>query len=223
MENRSREVSSNQPGLHPRLAQTVAKHLACEYRRPPAPHAEEAAARLLAALAERRRPLVMDSFCGTGQSTALLAARHPGHLVVGVDRSAHRLERHIAGEHDNYLMLRADVEDIWAILLREGLGLEYHYLLYPNPWPKGKHLLRRVHGHPSFTRLLQLGGSIELRSNWQTYVEEFGVAMHLAGRCGAVAQVQGRPPLTLFEQKYRDSGHALWSYRSSAAVTNAGR
>ena len=210
----SRPVTSNQTGVHPQLPAAVQRHLQQPLRRPLASYSASAFARLRAALAEQPRPLVMDSFCGTGMSTAMLAARHPEHLVVGVDQSAHRLGKHVAAGAANYLLLQAKVEDIWALMLAEGLALDHHYLLYPNPWPKGKHLQRRVHGHGSFPLLLALGGGIELRSNWQLYVEEFGVAMHLAGRHGWVSRIQGDPAITLFEAKYRDSGHPLWAYTS---------
>ena len=208
----SSPVSSNQAWLHPRLAQTVQRHLSHAFRRPVAQHSAVAYEQLLAALADRPRPLVLDSFCGTGQSTAALAQLHPQHLVVGVDQSRHRLQKHQPTERDNYLLLQANAEDLWQLLLRDQLSLDHHYLLYPNPWPKSKYLQRRVHGHGSFPWLLQLGGSIELRSNWQLYVEEFGVAMHLTGRRGAVEQISGDPALTLFEKKYRASGHRLWRY-----------
>ena len=68
----------------------------------------------------------------------------------------------------------------------------------------------------SFALLLRLGGKLELRSNWQLYVEEFGCAMHLAGQRGCIRAVDGsEPDLSLFEQKYRRSGHELWSYTVS--------
>ena len=78
------------------------------------------------------------------------------------------------------MLLRADCEDIWQQLALDGVQLARHYLLYPNPWPKAKHLQRRVHGQAVLPALLQLGGVITLRSNWQLYVEEFGLALHLA-------------------------------------------
>ena len=207
----SRQVSSNQAGPHRSLARLVTRHLASEYRRPVAPYSESAFHSVRRALAARPRPLVLDSFCGTGQSTAALARRHPDHLVLGVDKSAHRLGRHLdQGAAGNYLLLRADCEDIWQLLLHAGLALDYHYLLYPNPWPKSSHLQRRVHGHGSFPWLLRLGGRVELRSNWQVYVEEFGAALHVAGYPSCVARVPAGPPLTLFEDKYQRSGHPLW-------------
>ena len=49
--------------------------------------------------------------------------------------------------------------------------------LYPNPWPKKKHLGRRWHGAPVFPALVKLGGELEMRSNWQTYLDEFALAL----------------------------------------------
>ena len=221
MHTHSRQVVSNQQYLHPRLAEVVLRHLRAGYKKPVAPHSAAAFGQLLQALATTPRPLVLDSFCGTGHSTAALARCHPQHLVVGVDKSARRLARHPHTAATDYLLLQADCADIWQLLAMHGLSVDYHYLLYPNPWPKAAHLQRRVHGHGSFPLLLRLAsggtpGCIELRSNWQVYVEEFGIAMHLAGVPGRVARLPSGPALTLFERKYRDSGHDLWRYSSTA-------
>lgn len=216
MQASSRQISSNQPHLHPRLSTVVRKHLETLYRRPVAQHNADAFARLSGELARHPRPLVLDSFCGTGHSTAQLARQFPEHLVVGIDKSAQRLARHPAGDSDNYLLLQADCEDLWQLLLRDGLGVDRHYMLYPNPWPKARHLQRRVHAHPAFPLLVELArrvnGRIELRSNWQLYVEEFGAAMHLAGCHGRIYRVEANPPITLFERKYWQSGHDLWAF-----------
>ena len=213
MTGNSKQVESNQAGPHRGLGALVARHLREPWRKPVAAHNGPA----LAALAERRaadpRPLVLDSFCGTGASTRELAARHPDCLVVGIDKSAARLAKH--GEAgDGYLLLRADCEAVWQVLAGEGVRLAAHYLLYPNPWPKAAQLKRRVHGHPAFPLLLALGGALELRSNWRLYVEEFGIALHLAGICSAVSAVPAGEPLTRFEAKYRASGHDLWRCRA---------
>lgn len=218
----STRVHSSQARLHPRLASVVLRHLRSEHHAPIATHNLQAYALLRDRLRASARPLVLDSFCGTGHSTRALAARHPDHLVVGIDQSAHRLGKHPCDPGDDYLLLRAQCEAIWTLLARDGLFTDFHYLLYPNPWPKPGHLGRRVHGHPGFAQLLRLGGRLELRSNWQIYVEEFGTAMHLAGQRGVVSRlrVQGEG-LSLFERKYRDSGHALWRY-TAPAVTGSG-
>lgn len=218
MQAESRPVTSNQASLHPKLAKVVQRHLRHPTRKPIAPHNLAAFEALKQRMVEDPRPLVLDSFCGTGQSTAILAQRHENHLVVGIDQSAHRLERHISGTTDNYLLLRAQCEDIWQLILQQQWRVSAHYLLYPNPWPKSAQLQRRIHGHAGFLHLLQMGGKIELRSNWQVYVEEFGLAMWLAGNAGWVSRVEPQSALTLFEEKYRASGHALWRYCGALKV-----
>jgi tRNA (guanine-N7-)-methyltransferase len=208
----SAPVSSNQAHTHPRLPALLHRHVSSDYRKPIAAHNQHAFDQLLTRLSEKPRPIVLDSFCGTGHSTARLAQRHPEHLVVGIDKSSHRLDKHPKEGADNCILLQAECEDIWSLLLKEGIHPEHHYILYPNPWPKSRHLQRRVHGNPAFIYLLQLGGHIELRSNWQIYVEEFGLAMTLSGHPGTVRQHRPGTPITLFERKYQSSGHTLWAF-----------
>ncbi len=211
----SSRVSSNQQNTHPGLPSLLRRHLETRWRKPVAAFNKEAFEQIGEALAKTPRPLVLDSFCGTGLSTAQLARLYPDHLVIGIDQSAQRLARHNRTE-GHYLLLRAECEPLWLLMVEAGLTVSHHYLLYPNPWPKSTHLKRRIHGHPAFPLLLALQGRIELRTNWQIYAEEFGLALHLAGVRGLVSQfAAGRHPLTLFEQKYRDSGHTLWRYQGN--------
>lgn len=219
MKANSRPVSSTQTKIHQNLTSLVRRHLTHKYRKPPTEPSLAAFALLQTALQNHHGPIILDSFCGTGQSTKVLAERHPNHFVVGVDKSAHRLSKHSVQPTDtasntNYLLLKAHCEDIWQLMLQNDIRPEAHYLLYPNPWPKPGHLQRRIHGNGSFTWLLELGGTIELRSNWKLYLEEFELAMQIAGRSGQLKGLSQQPALTLFEQKYRDSGHPLWTYVS---------
>ena len=150
----SRQVSSNQPHTHHRLASVVRRHLRTVNRAPISRHSLQAYRVLANELSAKPRPVVLDSFCGTGLSTAALAARYPGHLVIGIDKSAARLNKHTGEPADNCLLLQADCGEIWKLLAADGCKLDRHFLLYPNPWPKAKHLQRRIHGHHSFPLLL---------------------------------------------------------------------
>ncbi|WKE66304.1 SAM-dependent methyltransferase [Gallaecimonas kandeliae] len=205
----ARAVTSNQQSLHERLLELVRRHLDTPFQKPFAQHS-------LAALAAFRawrdptRPLVLDSCCGVGESTALLAARHPGAQVLGVDKSAHRLAKHRhGGDEGDLLLLRADLNDLWRLLAEEGVRPSHHYLLYPNPWPKAAHLQRRWHGGPGFPALLALGGQLQLRSNWLLYVEEFAAALELAGIASRLSEVL-EAPITPFERKYLAAGQQCW-------------
>lgn len=204
----------------------VRKHLATEFRRPPAAYSVAACNTLLERW-DGSAPLMLDSACGTGESTAALALRHPGAFIVGVDQSEERLARGMRKLADslprNALLLRADVTDIWALLVRQGIRPARHYLLYPNPWPKSEHLQRRWHGHPRLRELIALGGELELRTNWPLYAEEFACALSLAGWQSRRVDVPAAEPLTPFERKYRDSGHPLCRVVAQAGKTPVDR
>lgn len=189
-----------------------------DYRRPYAAYSLTAHARLRAWLAQRgQAPLLLDSGCGTGASTLQLAAAHPDASVVGIDQSRERLQRSgLAGEDFaelscNAALMRAPLEDIWRLLAADGVHVERHLLWYPNPWPKAAQLRLRWHGHPVFPVLLRLGGQIEVRSNWQVYVDEFAQALRICGWQTVRDEIGPESlPVTPFERKYRDSGHRLW-------------
>jgi tRNA G46 methylase TrmB len=93
-------------------------------------------------------------------------------------------------------------------------------VLYPNPWPKIGHLARRWHGHAIFPSIVALGGTLECRSNWKIYVEEFALALTQLTQQPVQAELyQPEQTITPFEQKYLDSGHALWRCRTQLAIS----
>lgn len=60
----------------------------------------------------------------------------------------------------NAILLRAELSDFFTLVAYESDWVVHsHYLLYPNPYPKGKHLKRRWHGHPIFPVMLSIGTS----------------------------------------------------------------
>lgn len=213
MYGNSRTVRSTQAHVHSRLAGEVLRHFRSPWRAPSSPHVDAAAEAIVAALAESQRPLLLDSGCGDGSSTLALARLHPGHLSVGVDRSAARL----AARRDGgaAMFLRTDLPRLWQSLGARGVRVDRHFLLYPNPSPKPAQRLRRWHFHPAFPDLLALGGTLELRTNWQVYAEELVAALAVAGREAILDPVPEGEALTPFERKYRASGHALWRVRAT--------
>ena len=209
-EHRSRPVHSTQQGPHPRLESLVRRHLQHPFARPFAEHTRRAYEQLLPAL-DRQRPLILDSFCGVGQSTAWLARQYPDCQVIGVDKSAARLGRHQrAAEAGTYWLVRADTDDFWRLLQADGWQLKRHCIFYPNPWPKPGHLQRRIHGSPLWPTLLALGGELEVRSNWPVYIEECAQALALSGYHPQSAAFTAAEPITPFEAKYQASGQSLW-------------
>ena len=213
-------VRSTQTGLHPRLAALVRKHMAAEWRQPLHAPTVNAFTALVAAGVDPEKKIILDSGCGTGESTRQIARYHPDCLVIGVDKSKARLKT-LPGSHfshngilyreGNTIWLRAELASFWRLALRAGWRLHRHYLLYPNPWPKPGQVLRRWHAHPVFPTLLQLGGRLELRCNWEIYAREFAAAVEMAG-CRDVQLTEGVDSCitTPFESKYRNSGQTLY-------------
>ncbi len=226
MRANSRTVTSNQAGPHDQLQKIVDRYAQSTFLKPLSVVSRSAFEQAMAAWQQAGHPsLILDAGCGVGLSTRRLALQHPESFVIGVDQSADRLQREVRWTGlppPNFITVRADLVDFWRLMLGEDIHPTRHYLLYPNPWPKKDQLQRRWHGHPVFPTVIALGGKIECRSNWQTYIDEFALAVsQLTGVMPSVERFQPNPagPLTPFEEKYLASGHALWR----ACVTLPGR
>jgi tRNA G46 methylase TrmB len=210
----SRIISSNQTGIHQQLESVVRRHLHTRFRRPYTDHSLRVFEQINKIVSAHTGALILDSFCGVGESTRQLAHDNPEALVIGIDKSSHRLDKHAAHyrqpDIENYQLVRADADDFWRLAVDAGWRLDQHFLFYPNPWPKARQLKRRCHGSPLFPTLLKLGGRLELRSNWPLYVEEFAHALSFAGYSAEASPCQTTTAITPFERKYLNSGHALW-------------
>lgn len=139
------------------------------------------------------RAVILDSGCGTGESTIHIARRFPGIPVIGIDKSCARLNKagnpsQTAGEEvpANAFWIRAELLDFWRLALDFVKAckwtIPYHAVYYPNPWPKQSEATRRFHMHPIFPTLLALGKTIELRTNWEIYAREFAEAARIAAQ-----------------------------------------
>ena len=217
MEANSRFITSAQDGPHRDLEALVRRHLAHPFQKPILDYNRAALAEALAARDAWRpdAPLILDAGCGVGWSTLNLAHAFPEHFVIGVDQSSDRLARGRPEKlPENAILVRADLVDFWRLLADNGIRLARHYNLYPNPWPKIGHLARRWHGHAVFPVWRDLGGVVEVRSNWRIYIEEMALALGwLSGQPVAVEDYATEAPMTPFEKKYLASGHGLWRCR----------
>ena len=235
----ARSVTSNQIDIYKNLEAVVRKYAATTFLRPVADHTREAFEQasefvrsFYGSQATGRLELVLDSGCGTGESTLHLAKKFPNVPVIGIDKSAVRLskagnERQLevsaGGSCDvpaNAFWVRAELLDFWRLALEKVDAGEWqilhHALYYPNPWPKESEATRRFHLHPIFPTLLRLSPVTELRTNWDIYAREFKEA---ACTLGGVLSLQFNVelgafnpdnPETAFERKYQSAGQELY-------------
>lgn len=213
----SKAIVTNQHGIHEKLPEVVNKHLQHPFQKPVHARSQTAFEEVDRLVKSFSGDIILDACCGVGQSTRLLAKAHPNALVIGVDKSANRLERNVEAHFctdltgvENYHLVRADLNDFYRLVAASNWPIAKHYILYPNPWPKSKHLQRRWHGCAVFPEIIQIGQTIELRSNWLLYLEEFQQAAQLAGRVGQITELQVTMPLTPFEAKFVNSGQKCW-------------
>ena len=234
----ARSVTSNQESVHKDLAKIVRKYARTQYMRPIALHTQEAfdEAREKICTWDRRSdiasiPVVLDSGCGTGESTIHLARKFPDCAVIGIDKSEARVGKGFGARNadaegipPNAFWIRAELLDFWRLVLDSHWDVRYHAVYYPNPWPKQSEGTRRFHMHPIFPTMMQLAPVTELRTNWEIYAQEFRDAVNILGEesrsipeleslRGIRAELSPLPPdspETAFERKYAAAGQPLW-------------
>jgi len=126
----------------------------------------------------RDAPLVLEIGSGMGEATAAMAARRPDINLLavevykpGVAQTFHHLAR--AGV-ENVRVMRADGADVLENLIKPN-SLAEIWLFFPDPWPKTRHLKRRL-VTPAFAKLaasrLRKRGVLRLATDWQPYAEQ---------------------------------------------------
>jgi tRNA (guanine-N7-)-methyltransferase len=213
----SKLVLSNQISPHPYIIDIVKKHSESNYQAPVSAEIFQGFLHVLE-IAENYSGIILDSGCGTGESTITLAKLFPDCLIVGVDKSAQRIQK---GANvlkklrlQNCLLLRSDVSFFWQFLIETQTKISEHFILYPNPWPKKKHVLRRWHAHSLFPKILKLSRSMTLRTNWNIYASEFAIASsYLTKNEIKPIEFETKIPITAFERKYKNSNHKIFEVK----------
>ena len=170
----------------------------------------------LAAFFGRQAPLVVEIGSGVGEATAALAAARPAYDVLAFEvwrpGVADTLWRVAEAGAENVRLCGVDA--VWAMehLVGEGTLAEL-WTFFPDPWPKTRHVKRRLVG-PSFARLaasrLAPGSVWRLATDWADYAEQMREVLDavpiLEG--GVVPRWEERP-LTRFERKGLAAGRAI--------------
>ena len=215
MRKSSPRILTNQTGPHPKLKQSpvgASTYMACY---PVSLNVLEICQKIKKEQDKSDWSLLLDSGCGTGDSTINIAKSYPDYLVIGIDKSSKRLnqaQQKIKSE--NVRFITANLVEFWIGLKLVNASIAANFILYPNPWPKQKHLKKRWHAHPVMPLLPVISKYIELRTNWRIYAEEFCNSLtKLTGAVMAVERINPNNPISAFEEKYVESNHDLFRLR----------
>ncbi|MDQ2917684.1 MAG: tRNA (guanosine(46)-N7)-methyltransferase TrmB [Casimicrobiaceae bacterium] len=165
-------------------------------------------------------PVVLEIGFGMGETTAAIAASHPAVNFLGVEMhwpGVGALLRHIESQQlVNIRVLRQDAAEVVERAIPDA-SLAGIHVYFPDPWPKKRHHKRRLL-KPSFVHALAsrlaTGGYLHVATDWQPYAGEILAALAaeplLVNTCAGFAPRPPWRPLTKFERRGLDRGHAVF-------------
>ena len=166
----------------------------------------------------RTQPLIVEIGCGGGRTIMSMAAAHPEWNCMGIERCGeyYRLMRDRAARKQlaNFRCGRIDA----AFLIKRyftDASVQHYHIYFPDPWPKKKHLKRRLFNEAFCTdlkRTLERNGTLFFATDHKDYYGEilpllrgfFDVAEHPEPWEDAP---NGR---TNFEVKYMVAGRPIY-------------
>jgi tRNA (guanine-N7-)-methyltransferase len=167
----------------------------------------------------RHAPRVLEIGFGMGETTADIAAAHPGTDFLGIEVHApgvgSLLRQVEARGLANVRVIRHDaVEVLQAMIAPE--SLDGIHVFFPDPWPKKRHHKRRLI-QPPLARLLgerlRPGGYLHVATDWLDYAEQILAVLSaeplLANTAEGFAPRPEWRPHTKFERRGLRLGHEV--------------
>lgn len=172
----------------------------------------------------REAPRMLDIGPGNGEATLAWACAHPDHDVLAVEvhqPGLARLLRTVAADGPpNIRAIEADALTVVAALPDALHGVR---VLFPDPWPKRRHLHRRL-VDTSFVALaadaLVPDGVLHLATDWADYADQMRAAVQAEPRLRLDGDTQTRPghpppstkparPVTAYERRGLEAGRTI--------------
>jgi tRNA (guanine-N7-)-methyltransferase len=159
---------------------------------------------------------------GGGEHMAAQAARWPDVLVLGAEPFLNGVAsalRHIeAGGLTNVRLMAGDARDLMVALPDVSLGRLF--ILFPDPWPKARHVKRRLIQEPfvaEAARLMKPGAVLRFATDWADYADQALVVIGRSPHFRWLAQCADdwrRPPAdhvaTRYEEKRLGDCAPIW-------------
>jgi tRNA (guanine-N7-)-methyltransferase len=154
-----------------------------------------------------------------GESTALLASRHPENDYLGIEvhtPGVGNLLKLIDTEHlTNVRLIQHDAVEVFTHMLLEG-SLDGVHVFFPDPWPKKRHHKRRLIQPPLVALVasrLKPGGYLHLATDWVEYADQMLAVLTaeplLRNTTSAFAPRPDSRPQTKFESRGLKLGHEV--------------
>jgi tRNA (guanine-N7-)-methyltransferase len=168
----------------------------------------------------RSAPRVLEIGFGMGETTATIAAAHPGTDYVA-------LEVHTPGVGSllkqlaelsltNVRIIQHDAVEVLERMIPDA-SLDGAHIFFPDPWPKKRHHKRRLIQPPLVSLLasrLKPGGYVHAATDWEEYAQQilevFEGEPLLENTADDFAPRPEYRPLTKFEQRGLRLGHGVW-------------
>ena len=176
----------------------------------------------------RAAPLVLEVGSGMGETTAAMAAADPGRDLLAVEvhtPGVGALLRRVESEGlGNVRVAEADALDVLRDLLSPG-SLDEVRVFFPDPWPKSRHVKRRLLG-THFADLvadrLRPGGRLHVATDSVSYLAQTLRVLGAHPEFGIVCRDRGGRPVTRFEQQALDAGRQAHDVVAVRLRTGAG-
>lgn len=172
------------------------------------------------------RPLHFEIGYGAGEHMAERADMLPDHAFIGAEPFLNGTVSALQHIRDRHLPnIRLHMGNALDVLERfPDDSLSFVYLLHPDPWPKSRHVKRRIMNDGPvdlIAKKLKSGGEFRFGTDHPVYVRHAMIVMQnhfhqFDWLCDSAADFQNRPsgwPETRYEAKARRQGHEVWYFR----------
>jgi tRNA (guanine-N7-)-methyltransferase len=168
----------------------------------------------------RQAPRILEIGFGMGETTAAIAAQHPGNDYLGIEVHAPGVGSLLKRIHEqgltNVRVIQHDAVEVLEHMLSPE-SLDGVHVFFPDPWPKKRHRKRRLLQSPLVRLLasrLKPGAYVHAATDWQDYaqnmLEVFSAEALLANTAPGFASRPAYRPRTKFEERGLRLGHQVW-------------
>lgn len=168
----------------------------------------------------RHAPHILEIGFGMGETTATIAAAHPENDYLGIEvhsPGVGSLMKRIGEENlQNIRVIQHDAVDVLQSMLPPE-SLDGVHLFFPDPWPKKRHLKRRLVQPPLLALVasrLKSGGYFHTATDWEDYATQMLSVLSaeptLENTAAGYAERPASRPQTKFEARGLRLGHRVW-------------